>query len=61
MDSLIKTNQTHAEIDANYFVFKLENVEDCFEVIPSFGNWIAAIPAAMTETLSFLSRTQVSY
>ena len=27
MNSLIKTNQTNAE----YFVFKLENVEDCFD------------------------------
>ncbi|MEI6708221.1 MAG: hypothetical protein WCK96_13940 [Methylococcales bacterium] len=31
MNGLIKTNQTNAEIDENYFVFKLENVEDCFD------------------------------
>lgn len=32
MDSLIKTNQTNAEIDTTYFVFKLENVVvDCFD------------------------------
>ncbi|MFI3190250.1 hypothetical protein BCS42_01470 [Crenothrix sp. D3] len=31
MDELIKTNQTNAEIDTTYFVFKLEKVEDCFD------------------------------
>lgn len=31
MDGLIKINQNNTEIDATYFVFKLENIEDCFD------------------------------